>query len=569
MSAHANRSLAASVLATLLGRRRSAAVPRLRGGLALERDKPGLDRPIVALPLPAELVLPLLDHRRRELTPLVRVGQRVDRGERLAPGVLASAAGSVVSIAPHPVIHPSGLLVPCVRILVEAPGESVEATAIAPASEIVPAPTLPALERPSVERLREAGVTGLGGAGFSTAGKLLEARERGVHTLLLNGAECEPGIACDEALMEVTAGEIVAGAHDLATLIGCCRVVVAVETDKRAAAAALRTAIALAEERRAGSRVRIELVEVAPVYPSGAERLLVGLACGTRVPGPARPTAHGVLCLNVATARAAYRARLGEPFLTRVVSVGGARAKVPCNVVAAFGTPVGYVLAASGQGERAPGTRLRAGGPLSGFDLPDEAVPLVATTNRLALEPPRPPSTPRPCIRCAACSDVCPVALLPQELLRHARADDDGALVRGGLDACIECGCCDVVCPAAIPLTSTFRHARGRLSERRAESRAAAAAEVRHRRRTERLARRAREPLGSLRQASPRGAESAVPGADESAGRTPAGHGVNAGTADPTSDTILPGTASAAEPASPTDPVAAALARARRRGRRG
>ena len=557
MSVRPAGALASGLLDTLRSRRRGwkGATPRLRGGLALRRDKPGLERPIVALTLPPELVLPLVDHRRRELAPQVVVGQRVARGERLAPGVLASAAGTVVAIAPHRLIHPSGLTAPCVRIATERPGERT--APVAPSDGHVPDAMLPPLERASVERLLEGGVGGLGGAGFSTAGKLLEARERGVHTLLVNGAECEPGIACDEALMRVAAADIVAGAHDLAVLLGCERIVVALESDKREAARSMRAA---ADVSLGTSRVRVELVEVAPVYPSGAERLLAALVCGTPRRGATRPTAHGVLCVNVATARAAYRARLGEPMLSRIVSVGGALAAAPCNVSVALGTPVSHVLAASGQGERGSGTRLRAGGPLSGFDLDDDTAPVTATTNRLALEPPAAAPTPLPCIRCAACSEVCPVALLPQELLRHARADDDAALVRGGLDACIECGCCDVVCPSTIPLTASFRHARGRLAERRERTRDAAAAEERHRRRTARLARRAAGPNPPYPPS-----ERSRPGtpSPEAPVRTEPATGEATSTADAASsgapDERAPTTRT------PVDPVAAALERARRR----
>jgi len=444
----------------------------------------------------------------------------VELGESLAPGVLASAAGEIVAIAPHPLIHPSGREVNCVRIATDSPGVATRTF------DDTLVPTLPALRSPSLERLVAAGVTGLGGAGFATADKLLEARALRVHTLLVNGAECEPGIACDEALMEVAAEEIVAGALELAGLVGCRRTLVAIESDKRTAGAAMAAVI----DRRAWAGATIEHVEVAPLYPSGAERLLVALACGVRVPGNERPTAHGVLCINVATARAAHRARLGEPQLTRVVTVGGTRSASPCNVRVAFGTPVAHVLATSAQGPRAADTRVRAGGPLSGFDLASTAVPITATTNRIALEPPRQNPSPAPCIRCAACSDVCPVALLPQELLRHARAEDDDALARGGLDACIECGCCDIVCPSAIPLTATFRHARAALADTRTRARDAALAESRYRRREERLTRRASE----RERSHARVLAEAATGAHEA------------------TDTD-------------TDPVAAALARARRR----
>ena len=558
---------------------------RLAGGLALPRAKPGLDRPIVDLPLPPELVFPLFGHGGRARAPLVTVGQHVERGETLAPGTLASASGTVVAIEPRPVAHPAGLDVPCVIVETDAraivehatrvaarAGEGSARTRGAPGDEPLRA-TLPALEVLSVERLVACGVAGLGGAGFPSADKLLDARAHPVHTLVVNGAECEPGIACDEALIPVAAEAIVAGAVALAALAGCRRCLFVVESDKRGARAALHEAIA------GTGGIELRLIDVPPLYPSGAERLTIRLATGIDVPAGTRPTQHGVLCVNVASARAAHRARLGEPLLSRVVTVAGGRACAPCNARVAFGTPLRHVLETSGQVPRPdsrPGdTRLRVGGPLSGFDVTSDRVPLSATTNRVALEPPRPPTPVSPCIRCAACSDVCPVDLLPQELLRHARADDSpvrtAALERQALAACLECGCCDIVCPSSIPLTETFRHARGQLVDARRRQRDAARAEALYRAREARLARRvAASGIGAGVATAPDPAPTAL--SNEGAG---AGAGAGIGTRrraeidtpSGTGSEVGAGESGDAAPET-VDPVAAALARvSRRRGK--
>ena len=183
----------------------------------------------------------------------------------------------------------------------------------------------------------------------------------------------------------------------------------------------------------------------------------------TLAPG-CRAADQGILCLNVATVLAAHRAQRGYPMISRVVSITGARALSPVNVRVRFGTTVEHVLQFTGN-LPAQHDRVRAGGPLSGFDLMHTSVPVTATTHCLAIEPELHKPAAVACIRCGACSDVCPVNLVPQQLYWHSRADDLDGASRFGLQSCIECGCCDVVCPSAIELTATFRYARAAVRE--------------------------------------------------------------------------------------------------------
>lgn len=474
-----------------------------RGGLALERDKPGLDTPILTLSPGPELVFPLLGHGAREREPWVRAGQHVERGELLATGVLASAPGTVVAITTRAVPHPSGGTAPSVVLRVDVNA------ADSPHDE---SPVLPSLQTLDPSRLERAGVGGLGGAGFLLHDKLGTGEAlSGLHTLIINACECEPGIACDEALMLSRAEDIIDGCHALARALDCRRTILVIEADKHAAVAALRRAArsprlgcestgnpvgesvvesvgesasesigestgqsvdTTVDTTAAKSGVRaaarqppaietgLQIREVAPIYPSGAERLTVLAATGTRLPPGVRPVDQGMLCVNVATAMAAGHARTGHAQLSRVVTLGGELATRVTHVRVAFGTPVSHVLAATGQRPITRDHRLRLGGPLSGFDITDLSVPVTATVNRIGIEAAKRPAAALPCIRCAACSDVCPVELLPQELLRHALTSDFRELDRYRLDACIECACCDLVCPSNIPLTDTFRHAR-------------------------------------------------------------------------------------------------------------
>ena len=197
--------------------------------------------------------------------------------------------------------------------------------------------------RELVERLRDAGIAGLGGAAFPTATKLAAARERGARRLLLNGAECEPWICCDDALMRAEPGEIVFGARVLMRALEAVECVIAVEDDKPEAVEALRQALATTD----AAGVSVEVVPA--VYPRGAERQLISAVMGVEVPARGLPADVGVTCQNVATAAAVARwARTGEPCVSRVVTVTGSGVARPVNVRARLGTPIAALVAAAG-----------------------------------------------------------------------------------------------------------------------------------------------------------------------------------------------------------------------------
>jgi electron transport complex protein RnfC len=343
-------------------------------------------------------------------------------------------------------------------------------------------PHLPLL---TLERLAACGVNGLGGAGFATAEKLIASGgpDRGVDTLLINAVECEPLISCDEALMMCEATAIVDAVEALMRMTRCRQCVIAIENDKHAAIAAMKTALA---ERS----TQVELWLLAPVYPSGAERPLTALLMGHSLAAGMRPTDHVIVCVNVATALAAWDAQQGFPQTSRVVTVAGGACVKPVNVRVTFGTSVAEVLRQTGNGNNTGKLRVRVGGPLSGFDLHCLEGAVTATTNCIGIEPERVTADTSPCIRCGACSDVCPVALLPQQLYWYAQASDVTGAARFGLDNCIECGCCDVVCPSSIPLTQIFRYTRDMQRERQHQDSLAAIAEHRFQAREQRLAQR-------------------------------------------------------------------------------
>lgn len=476
----------------------SSQVDTIRGGLALPRNKPGLTDPpyIHELDIPAELVIPLLNYRQEICAPLVKVGHTINIGDLLASGVIACANGTVTAIEKRSVIHPSQRQALCVVIATDS--NSNNSSAHPPQDEL------------TLERMEDCAIHGLGGAGFSTAEKFQASITccHGIDTLIINAVECEPMISCDEALMMSSAEDIVSAVRSLIRMTRCHRCILAIENDKTQALTQIRLALASdtafdptkdleyteSEQTTANvssvSLTSIELQLLSPVYPSGAERPLIERVTGVRLIGLEKPVEHGIVCINVATALAAWRAQHGEPLISRIVTIAGEHAKNPTNVRIRFGTSISDALRMSGNADFPIGTRIRVGGPLSGFDMDDLSAPITATSNCIAIEAPIKTIAPSPCIRCGVCSEVCPVNLLPQQLYWYAKSDDLNNSTRFGLDSCIECGCCDVVCPSSIPLTQTFRYARDALREQNRQTQLAALAEQRFQQRELRQAAR-------------------------------------------------------------------------------
>ena len=426
------------------------------GGLVLERRKYlSNGRPIQASSLPPLLVMPLRQRDGHEAAPCVSQGDRVLRGQRIAggldyrdPPLHASTSGRVLGLRECPLPLPGGPRGPC--LLIEPDGEEA---AVDPLPPLDPsALTLEDLRA----RLHEAGIVGMGGAGFPTSVKLGSATPP-PDTLIVNGAECEPYMSCDDALLRERPEEVLRGTDLLRRVLGASQALIAIEGDMRQALQAVRTALA------AGDYPEIRIVPVPVRYPVGGERQLIQTLTGREVPTGLRPEAIGILCQNVATLAALFRAVIqGRVLDTRIVTVTGRGVQAPGNLDVRLGTPVYHLIAQCG-GYTEVVERLILGGPMMGYPVGDDGIPVTRTVNAVLAagfgELPD-GGEPQPCIRCGACAEVCPARLLPQQLHWQLQAGQWPRAVDQHLFDCIECGCCDAVCPSRIPLTAAFQEAK-------------------------------------------------------------------------------------------------------------
>jgi electron transport complex protein RnfC len=456
------------------------------GGLRLRHNKKiSCEIPTEKVPLATRYCVPLLQHAGGEAEPTVAEGQKVRKGDRIGcfrnPGsgdLHAPTSGEVTAIARQAISHPSGAEGRCVIIKPDGLDQwkdlhPLEDWQKAPPSDIR-------------RKITASGIVGLGGAAFPTGFKVHEASERGIHTLILNGSECEPYISCDEMLMREQPDSIVLGAQILQKAVGASRTVIAIEDQMGAVNQSLKRAI------KQASATEIDVVKVTTIYPEGGEKQLIQVLTGLEVPSGGRPTDLGLLCQNVATATAVARAVTeGKPLIERIVTVTGNGVRRPRNLLAPFGTPISNLVDQCG-GYAPDAARLIIGGPMMGYALDSDKNPVIGAANCILVlteDDIRAPQDEMPCINCGDCARVCPAVLLPQQLNTFVRNGLWEDAAEYGLKDCIECGCCDFVCPSHIPLVEWFRFGKSELESLAQERQTAMIAKQRFEARETRLTR--------------------------------------------------------------------------------
>ncbi len=400
--------------------------------------------------LPDSLIVPMSQHLGAPCAPLVSKGDRVRRGQIM---------GNVEAMVSAPVHSPVDGEVASVGTTMVASGQTVAAVVITPDEEQDYETFVQIPEGEPCDMVRAAGIVGLGGAAFPTTVKLHPPNDSPVHTVILNGCECEPYLTCDHRLMLERPERIVAGARLMRDMVGADRVVIGVEDNKPDAVEALKSV--------AGSDV--EVLSLPTHYPQGAEKQLIYAVLGAEVTHGKLPASAGALVQNVGTAAAVADAvELRRPLIERTMTVTGAVVR-PRNMTVLLGTPISHILAEAG-GLSADAGRVISGGPMTGMALADLELPVVkGTSGIVALR--QNESAPavygdQACIRCARCADACPMGLQPFTMGVHAnRGDWDACEALHMLD-CIECGCCSFICPTRRPLVQLFRRAKHALLSR-------------------------------------------------------------------------------------------------------
>ncbi|ORP11180.1 electron transport complex subunit RsxC [Vibrio cholerae] len=452
-------------------------------------------QPIINASIPNELVLPLKQHIGKAGDLLVKVGDRVLKGQPLTQytstfmlPIHAPTSGVISAIEPRTVAHPSGLSEPCIVLTPDQQEEWFELQPQPDFQQLTPETLL--------ELIRQAGISGMGGAGFPTAKKLQSGLSR-TEILIINAAECEPYITADDVLMRQYAHEIIQGIEIVEHILKPKLTIIGIEDNKPEAVAALQQA---AQDKPIVIRV------IPTKYPSGGEKQLIKILTNLEVPKGGIPADIGLMVQNVGSLQAIARAIVhGEPLIRRVVTLTGDCFRKPRNVWALLGTPVQALLNEFGYKADKKLPRLIMGGPMMGFTLPHAQVPITKTANCI-LAPTRNELTSSDnemaCIRCGQCAEACPVSLLPQQLQWHAKAEEFDKCEELNLKDCIECGACAYVCPSEIPLVQYYRQAKAEIRTRSLEAEAAERAKARFEEKKARMERDKAERENRFKQAA-------------------------------------------------------------------
>lgn len=439
------------------------------GGIHPPENKvQSMQLPLGNLPIPSQLIIPLNQHIGAPAKAIVNVGDKVLAGQLIAiangtfsANIHASSSGIISAIGNFILPHPSGMSGECITITTDGKHDFI---ATETCTNFLAEDRL-AL----IDKIRAAGVAGLGGAGFPTSVKLSIKSTQKIDTLIINGAECEPYITADDMLMQVRADEIIAGTFLLSHILhNPKRLVIAVEDNKPNAIVALQSALQNYSEQKPEQAATIEVISIPTKYPSGGAKQLIQIITGREIPHGHHSADIGASCINVGTAVAAWRAvRFGEPLISRVTTFVGESLSTQRNIDVLIGTPIDYVLQHHGF-DPAKASRVIMGGSMMGFTLHDLRAPLIKTTNCILAPSKKEAPTPPPaqaCIRCGLCSEACPASLLPQQLFWYAQAEDTDRLQAHNLFDCIECGACSYVCPSKIPLVQYYRAAKGSIRQ--------------------------------------------------------------------------------------------------------
>jgi electron transport complex protein RnfC len=421
-------------------------------------------KPIASAQIPEQLIIPLRQHIGQAGKLIVNVGDKVLKGQALSVNdspmslsVHAPTSGTITAIKLMAIPHPSGLSETCI-ILTPDGEDTWQSRQICPDYKLLSKEKI-------LEKIANAGIAGMGGAGFPTQIKVSTLAE--INYLIINAAECEPYITADDLLIQEHSPTILDGIKIVDHLLSPKNILIGIEDNKPKAIDALQKATANIDH--------IQVCVIPTKYPSGGEKQLIQILTGQEVPSGVLPSSVGIVMQNVATCFAIADAVINDtPLIKRVVTVSGQALEKPQNVWALIGTPVGFLTNQCGY-QNSEKRHLIMGGPMMGFSLPHDQVPIIKSTNcilapsEIEIASPFSSTSSKEveCIRCGQCADVCPAQLLPQELQWSAKAKDQPQLDKLNLFDCIECGACAYVCPSQIPLVHYYRVAKAEIRQQK------------------------------------------------------------------------------------------------------
>ena len=424
------------------------------GGVHPAEHKEATERkPVVPLEeAPAQVVIPMSMHVGAPCKPIVAVGDEVTVGQKigeiagLGAPIHASVSGKVVAVEPRP--HPGGDVM--MSVVIENDYKDT------PHPSIVHRDNVDALtSQEIIDIVKEAGITGMGGAGFPTHVKLSGAVGK-ADTIILNGAECEPYITADHRLMLERGEAVIGGARFIMKALGLKEATIGIEGNKLDAVEHLKSLLPNGD-----TSIHVETLKTR--YPQGAEKQLIQRVTGREVPPGGLPADVGCTVFNVATAAAIYDAVTeGKPLTHRNVTITGGAIERPMNVNAPIGTPVEHLIKMAG-GFKIQPQRLLMGGPMMGNPQYDLTAPMFKGTNCiLALTDAEAAiqDTEQTCLRCDRCVNACPMHLMPLYMHMYAEKRAWHELEGYNIMDCMECGSCNYICPARIHLVQSFRMAK-------------------------------------------------------------------------------------------------------------
>jgi electron transport complex protein RnfC len=418
--------------------------------------------PLRDAPLPDIAVVPLSQHIGTPNEPVVK------KGDEVLEGQVIGASGSFVSSKVHAPVsgeildikkafHPA--LGPVLSVFIET---NKDKGLVSFSEQDIDSFSKEEL----VRKIKDAGVVGMGGAAFPTHVKFSIPEGRKIKTLIINGAECEPYLTCDHMLMTKKAKEILIGVGLISRIIEPENIYIAVEDNKKAAIFAFQKTIKKYAYRLPAG---VKVAALKTKYPQGGEKQIIKAITGKEVPPGKLPLDIGFLVQNAGTVNAVYEAiTFNKPLIERIVTVSGDCMENPGNFLMKIGTTIKEIREKCGLVFTREPSKIVVGGPMMGFAQPGDMSPVLKNTSGVLFLSDKAAKRfdEQPCIRCAKCVDVCPMRLLPTEIMRNVKANRYEELEKLFISDCMECGSCNYICPARIPLVQYIKEGKAVISRK-------------------------------------------------------------------------------------------------------